>query len=101
LRTRPPRAHRRRRPGRPVRDRRRGTMTAEGPLIYIVAGEPSGDLLGGRLMAALKERTGGAVRFAGIGGEAMAAEGLASRVPLSELAVMGLAEVLPRAHRIF
>jgi lipid-A-disaccharide synthase len=72
-----------------------------GPLIYLVAGEPSGDFLGGRLMAALKERTGGAVRFAGIGGEEMAAEGLASRVPLDELAIMGVAEVLPRARRIF
>jgi lipid-A-disaccharide synthase len=72
----------------------------DGPLIYIIAGEPSGDLLGGRLMAALKERTGGAVRFAGIGGEAMAGEGLESRVPLDELAIMGVAEVLPRARAI-
>ena len=72
-----------------------------GPLIYLIAGEPSGDFLGGRLMAALRERTGGAVRFAGIGGEEMAAAGLASRVPLDELAIMGVAEVLPRARRIF
>jgi len=72
----------------------------DGPLIYLVAGEPSGDFLGGRLMASLKERTGGAVRFAGIGGEAMAAQGLVSRVPLGELAVMGVAEILPRARRI-
>ena len=72
-----------------------------GPLIYLIAGEPSGDFLGGRLMAALRERTGGAVRFAGIGGEEMAAQGLASRVPLDELAIMGVAEVLPRARRIF
>jgi len=72
-----------------------------GPLIYLIAGEPSGDFLGGRLMAALKERTGGAVRFAGIGGEAMAAEGLQSLVPIDELAIMGVAEVLPRARRIF
>jgi lipid-A-disaccharide synthase len=70
------------------------------PLVYIIAGEPSGDALGGRLMAALKERTGGALRFAGIGGEAMAAEGLSSLVPLHELAVMGVAEVLPRARQI-
>ncbi|HVA12701.1 MAG TPA: lipid-A-disaccharide synthase [Stellaceae bacterium] len=74
---------------------------AKPPLIYIVAGEPSGDLLGGRLMQALKARTGGAVRFAGIGGESMEAEGLHSRVALSELAVMGVAEVLPQARRIF
>jgi lipid-A-disaccharide synthase len=77
-------------------------MNEEGaPLIYIIAGEPSGDLLGGRLMRALKERTGGKVRFAGIGGETMEAEGFESRVALSELAVMGVLEVLPQARRIF
>ncbi len=76
-------------------------MSEDWPLIYLVAGEPSGDLLGGRLMAALKQRLDGRVRFAGIGGEAMEAQGLSSRVPLSELAVMGVAEVLPQARRIF
>lgn len=73
---------------------------SDGPLIYIVTGEPSGDFLGARLMAALKARTGGAVRFAGIGGEEMAAQGLVSRVKLAELAIMGVAEVLPRAPKI-
>jgi lipid-A-disaccharide synthase len=73
---------------------------AAAPLIFIIAGEPSGDALGGALMAALKQRTGGVVRFAGIGGERMAEEGLRSLVPLHELAIMGIAEVLPRAHRI-
>jgi len=47
---------------------------AQGPLIFLIAGEPSGDLLGARLMAALKAETGGRVRFAGIGGEQMKAE---------------------------
>jgi lipid-A-disaccharide synthase len=74
---------------------------SEKPLIYIVAGEPSGDLLGGKLMAALKLCTLGNIRFAGIGGETMTAQGLASRVDLSELALMGVAEVLPQARRIF
>ncbi|MBX9633911.1 MAG: lipid-A-disaccharide synthase [Magnetospirillum sp.] len=69
-------------------------------LIYLIAGEPSGDLLGGRLMAGLKARTGGAVTFAGIGGEAMRAEGLSSLFPMAELTVMGLVEVLPRIPRI-
>ncbi len=76
-------------------------MSEEPPLIYIIAGEPSGDLLGGKLMAALRQRLDGKVRFAGIGGETMAAQGLRSRVPLSELAIMGVAEVLPQARRIF
>jgi lipid-A-disaccharide synthase len=75
-------------------------LADEAPLVYLIAGEPSGDVLGGRLMAALKAETGGRIRFAGIGGEAMAAEGLESRVPLSELAVMGLVEVIPHIRRI-
>ncbi|MDO8606262.1 MAG: lipid-A-disaccharide synthase [Phaeospirillum sp.] len=73
---------------------------SEGPLIYIIAGEPSGDLLGGRLMAALKAGANGAVRFAGIGGETMRAEGLHSLFPMTELSVMGLVEVLPRLPNI-
>jgi lipid-A-disaccharide synthase len=74
---------------------------AAGPLIFLIAGEPSGDLLGARLMAALKQETGGRVRFAGIGGELMAAQGLESRFPIHELAVMGLVEVLPHLFAIF
>ncbi len=66
-----------------------------GPLVFLVVGEPSGDQLGAKLMAALKTETGGRVRFAGVGGERMAAEGLSSMIPIEELAVMGLAEVLP------
>jgi len=75
-------------------------MTAASPLIYLIAGEPSGDLLGARLMAALKQQTGGRVRFAGIGGEEMRAEGLVSLFPMAELSVMGLVEVLPRVPLI-
>ena len=67
------------------------------PFIFIVAGEPSGDALGAGLIAALRERTGGNLRIAGVGGERMREEGLASLVPLDELAVIGVAEVLPRA----
>src|SRR2546421_2147055 len=78
-------------------------MTRDGqaaPFIFIIAGEPSGDALGGALVAALRERAGDAVRFAGIGGESMAAQGLSTLVPLSDLAVAGIAEVLPRAPLI-
>lgn len=66
------------------------------PLVYLVAGEPSGDILGARLMRALKLRTQGRVRFAGVGGESMAEEGLTSLFPQSDIAVMGLAEVVPK-----
>lgn len=69
---------------------------AAGPLVFLAACEPSGDVLGARLMAALRRRTGGKVRFAGIGGSRMAAEGLASLFPVDDLAVMGIVEVVPR-----
>ena len=72
----------------------------EGPLIYLVAGEPSGDVLGGRLMAALRRLSGGTMRFAGIGGPHMAEEGLASLFPMAELSIMGLTEVLPHIPRL-
>ena len=72
----------------------------QAPLIFVIAGEPSGDEIGGRLIAALQAATGGEVRLAGIGGEAMAAHGLESLFPMTELAVMGLVEVLPRAAAI-
>jgi len=80
---------------------REAAASAEGPLIFLIAGEPSGDALGARLIAALRERTLGVVRFAGVGGEAMEAAGLRSVVPIQDLAVMGVLEVLPRARRIF
>jgi lipid-A-disaccharide synthase len=76
-------------------------MSLEAPRIFLVAGEPSGDLLGARLMAALRFLTQGQARFAGVGGENMKAEGLASLFPIADLAVMGFVEVLPRLPLIF
>jgi lipid-A-disaccharide synthase len=73
---------------------------ADKPLIFLVAGEASGDALGGRLMQALTELSGGGLRFDGVGGAAMQAAGLVSRFPLEELSLMGLAEVLPHLPRL-
>ena len=75
-------------------------MTTAPPLICIVAGEPSGDVLGAHMMVSLKEMTKGRIRFMGIGGESMQAEGLVSCVDQSDLAVMGFVEVLPRIPRV-
>ncbi len=63
--------------------------------IFIIAGEASGDVLGGRLMVALQQQSPD-LAFSGIGGPRMAAAGLTSQFPMQELAVMGLAEILPR-----
>ena len=71
-----------------------------GDLIFLVAGEPSGDALGAKLMAALQRASDSRVRFAGVGGERMAAAGLKSLFPLTDIAVMGLTEVLPRLPTI-
>lgn len=66
-----------------------------GPTLFLIAGEPSGDALGARLMAAARRLTGGAVRFVGIGGEKMIAEGLESLFPMGELTHFGIFELLP------
>ncbi|MGO9773049.1 MAG: lipid-A-disaccharide synthase [Roseiarcus sp.] len=58
--------------------------------LALIAGEHSGDQLGFKLMRALREATGGAIEFRGVGGEAMEAEGLKSFFPLSDIAVMGI-----------
>jgi lipid-A-disaccharide synthase len=68
-------------------------------LIYLVAGEASGDLLGARLIAALRAARPD-LTFAGVGGERMAEQGFASLFPMRELAVMGLMEVLPNIRRL-
>ena len=73
----------------------------ENPLLFLVAGEPSGDQLGAGLMAALRDISDSRIRFAGIGGEEMAAQGLKSLFPMAELSIMGLVEVLPRVPQLF
>jgi lipid-A-disaccharide synthase len=68
-------------------------------LVYLVAGEASGDALGARLIAALRARRPD-LAFAGIGGERMAEQGVVSLFPMRELALMGLLEVLPNVRRL-
>ncbi len=64
-------------------------------LIYIAVGEHSGDVLGARLMRALRDIQPD-LRFAGIGGPRMAELGFETLFPMHDLAVMGLVEILPR-----
>ena len=75
-------------------------MSRHEPLVFIIAGEASGDNLGGRLMGALKTLTDGRVRFAGIGGPQCEAQGLQSLFPMRELSLIGIAEVLPHLPRL-
>ncbi len=71
----------------------------DGPLIWLVAGEASGDILGFRLMNALRQQRPD-LRFAGIGGPRMESAGVVSLFPMRDLAVMGLAEILPRLRSL-
>lgn len=77
-------------------------MADEKPLsIWIVSGEESGDQLGAKLMRGLKARLGAErLRFGGVGGHAMAKEGLSSLFPLEDIAVMGISAVIARLPTI-
>jgi lipid-A-disaccharide synthase len=69
--------------------------------IWIVSGEESGDQLGAKLMRSLKARLGSdRLRFGGVGGHAMAKEGLSSLFPLEDIAVMGISAVIARLPTI-
>lgn len=68
--------------------------------IGIIAGEVSGDLLGGDLISALKNMHGGPVELVGVGGEALEAEGLTSLFDYSELSIMGISQVLAKLPRL-
>ncbi len=67
----------------------------------LVAAEASGDALGAALAAALRARLGAeAVRFVGVGGPRMAAEGVVSPFDIAELSVLGFAEGLAAYPRV-
>jgi len=64
--------------------------------VGVIAGEVSGDLLGGDLIAALRAAHDGPVELTGVGGDALMAQGLSSLFDFSELSIMGLTQVLAR-----
>jgi len=68
--------------------------------ICVIAGETSGDVLGGRLMAALKKISCSPVEFLGVGGGKMREQGLDSFFPMTDLSIMGISEVLPQIPKI-
>lgn len=72
-----------------------------GAKIFLLAGEPSGDVIGARLMRALqKRREDTPIRFFGVGGARMQGQGLDSLFPMQELSLMGFTEVLPHVPRL-
>ncbi|NLR95979.1 lipid-A-disaccharide synthase [Rhizobium sp. P38BS-XIX] len=75
-------------------------MSAAALKLAVVAGEVSGDLLGGDLVAALKRRYEGPVELVGVGGEALEAQGLQSLFDYSELSIMGFIQVIKRLPKL-
>jgi lipid-A-disaccharide synthase len=69
------------------------------PAFGLVAGEASGDNLGGPLIRALAEREPGA-RFFGVAGPRMVDAGCEAWYPADALAVMGLVEILRHLPRL-
>lgn len=76
------------------------TNTEKPLVIYIIAGEASGDLLGAHLMRSLKKQSTRPITFYGVGGDKMMAEGMDSLFPYYELSMMGFVEILPYAFNL-
>src|SRR5688572_25894276 len=63
--------------------------------LFLVAGEHSGDALGGKLIEALRDVSPRPLTLQGVSGPLMQAEGCPSLFPLAEIAVMGPLDILP------
>lgn len=75
-------------------------MSARPLTVMLVAAEASGDDRGAGLARALKKRLGDGVRFVGVGGQHMAAEGVESPFDIAELSILGLLEGLLAYPRV-
>ena len=67
--------------------------------IVLVAGEASGDLLGGKLASALKEKNID-INLSGIGGNNMRASGVETLFDINETSVVGIIEILKHYPRL-
>ena len=67
--------------------------------VYLVAAEPSGDLLASEIIEAIRAKTPEA-QIHGIGGQEMAAVGVQSPFDVSELSVLGILEGVKIYRRV-
>ncbi|NRA74248.1 MAG: lipid-A-disaccharide synthase [Rickettsiales bacterium] len=72
--------------------------------IFLIAGEISGDKIGGRLMHSLKEQAVSLnvnLKFYGIGGKEMIDEGLNLTHSMKNIGLIGLFEIIPHLIKLF
>lgn len=68
-------------------------------MLFVIAGEASGDFLGGQILKSLK-KIAPTLKILGIGGEHMEAQGLSSLFPIQDLSVIGIIEIFSRLKTI-
>ena len=69
--------------------------------IYLIATEPSGDVIGSNLINSLKKVNKHKVQFFGIGGPKMIKSGLVkSLFPIKELSIFGIFEIIPKIYKV-
>lgn len=75
-------------------------MTERNPVIGIIAGEESGQILAAELVGALTSRLGATVDLVGVGGSRLAEYGLHSLFDPDEIALMGVDAVIVRLPKL-
>ncbi len=68
--------------------------------IAIIAGEPSGDLLGGDLLKALAQKQSAQLELVGVGGDAMEAQGLVSLFDYHDLSIIGVSAIVAQLPKL-
>ena len=70
--------------------------------VYLIATEPSGDVIGSNLIKSLKKVNKNKVQFFGIGGPKMIKSGLVkSLFSINELSIFGIFEIIPKIFKVF
>ena len=70
--------------------------------VYLIATEPSGDVIGSNLIKSLKKAKKNRVQIFGIGGPKMINSGLTkSLFPIKELSIFGIFEIIPKIYKVF
>ncbi len=70
--------------------------------VYLIATEPSGDVIGSNLIKSLKKVKKNKIQIFGIGGTKMINSGLTkSLFPIRELSIFGIFEIIPKIYKIF